>query len=278
MTYNVHVHEEGFQEAAISGVIEADNFQAAIESATRRLLDAFLSEPPRKPGEPENLIIVLSERDFATPPQAWKLSLKTKIAVPCAECLGIGAVDSGGVTPQGSSIAIPCPSCSTVIGDMDKRTNHRPECRCDKCYADLIERASRVTEAQSCPGEGCEHAIQLRAWQEAFGTSQLTHALAANQAYGKALTGFQNDVWATLNKYSDMLGWGLTGQQPECWALLDSAVAELRLNREIMAEIRQTLRVPDDKSTTQAIKDLLARAPDLGAVDALLVKTDNPGT
>jgi hypothetical protein len=42
-----------------------------------------------------------------------------------------------------------------------------------------------------------------------------------------AVTSFQNEVWASLEKYSTKLGWGLTGTQPECWTLLDYAIAEL---------------------------------------------------
>lgn len=30
----------------------------------------------------------------------------------CGECGGTGGVDSGGMTPYGSGIDIPCPSCS----------------------------------------------------------------------------------------------------------------------------------------------------------------------
>lgn len=41
------------------------------------------------------------------------------------------------------------------------------------------------------------------------------------------LDNFQNQVWGYLDAYSKKLGWGLTGIQPECWALLDSALDEL---------------------------------------------------
>lgn len=43
----------------------------------------------------------------------------------------------------------------------------------------------------------------------------------------KALSAFQDEVWGNLSTYSSKLGWGLTGIQPECWALLDAAVDEL---------------------------------------------------
>jgi len=106
---------------------------------------------------------------------------------------------------------------------------------------------------------------ELRAWQEAFGTSQLTHALAENQAYGKALTNFQNDTWASLNRYSNVLGWGLSGIQPECWTCLDMAVGELVQSRAILKELRDILMGrsdhPDPRAVVEAaklIKDLYA--------------------
>ena len=43
----------------------------------------------------------------------------------------------------------------------------------------------------------------------------------------KALNDLQDEVWKNLGAYSDKLGWGLSGIQPECWACLDSAVEEL---------------------------------------------------
>lgn len=52
----------------------------------------------------------------------------------------------------------------------------------------------------------------------------------------KLLTYFQDSVWHSLGKYSDRLGWGLTGLQAECWTLLDRAVEEL-------AELRKRYRI-----------------------------------
>lgn len=48
----------------------------------------------------------------------------------------------------------------------------------------------------------------------------------------KQLNAFQDSVWASMDSYSKKLGWGLTGIQPECWTLLDSAVDELAALRD----------------------------------------------
>ena len=46
------------------------------------------------------------------------------------------------------------------------------------------------------------------------------------------LSSFQDEVWASLQKYSQKLGLGLSGIQPENWILLDNAVDELIKKRE----------------------------------------------
>lgn len=52
-------------------------------------------------------------------PRSWStMSRKRRrhwlrhIKAVCHECLGVGGVDSGGVTPWGAPITVPCPSCS----------------------------------------------------------------------------------------------------------------------------------------------------------------------
>jgi len=50
----------------------------------------------------------------------------------------------------------------------------------------------------------------------------------------------QQSVWNTLDQYSRLLGWGLTGSQPECWILLDSAIREL-LQRRLSDPVLQNL-------------------------------------
>ena len=43
---------------------------------------------------------------------------------PCHECGGTGGVDSGGVTPWGSPISLPCPSCSKEIEEFKAAVKH----------------------------------------------------------------------------------------------------------------------------------------------------------
>jgi hypothetical protein len=51
----------------------------------------------------------------------------------------------------------------------------------------------------------------------------------------------QDNIYASFDKWSKALGWGLTGNQPECWALMDSAVEELVGKRTALAEARTEL-------------------------------------
>lgn len=188
----------------------------ALAQTWSKLAEAYEAE---KCKEEKEIIMVFLLLNFDVPPKAWKLKLPSKEVVecdvPCCQCGGYGGVDSGGSDPQGHPIMVECPSCSKpkpdvpasyseIIGDMDKSTNHRPECRCDRCYTDLIHRASRGTEAES---------------------------------FKQALNTLQDSVWGSLDKYSKALGWGLTGIQPECWSCLDSAVEELRKRRQNDAQL-----------------------------------------
>ena len=43
---------------------------------------------------------------------AWNMAIEELLRDVCHECGGTGGVDSGGVTPWGSAITLPCPSCS----------------------------------------------------------------------------------------------------------------------------------------------------------------------
>jgi hypothetical protein len=52
-------------------------------------------------------------------------------------------------------------------------------------------------------------------------------------------------VWASLEKYSRKLGWGLSGIQPENWILLDHAVDELVKLRELV----RWRKWPEEKPT-----------------------------
>lgn len=57
--------------------------------------------------------------------------------------------------------------------------------------------------------------------------AKLNAAEKKRDEYSRHLNGFQDEVWKSLGKYSDQLGWGLTGIQPECWSLLDDAIVRL---------------------------------------------------
>jgi hypothetical protein len=52
-----------------------------------------------------------------------------------------------------------------------------------------------------------------------------------------ALRLLQDSVWKSMDTYSKQLGWGLTGIQPECWTLLDSAINELVQRRPKCCEM-----------------------------------------
>lgn len=207
-SYIVHGIHPTKPENNFRHVFTADSDYSAAHVCAELVRQAYVEQQIK---EPMVFTLVVLLENFDVPPKAWSVKLPEghmePCDVPCGYCGGTCGVDSGGVTPEGRGIEIPCPACK----------------------------------------DGCEHAIQLRAWQEAFGTSQLSHALAENQAYGKSLTNFQNQVWGDLDKYSKKLGWGLTGIQPECWALLDAAVDELVKAREIIKTTRTAIHVPADK-------------------------------
>lgn len=54
---------------------------------------------------------------------AWNMSIEELLRDVCHECGGDGGVDSGGVTPWGSAITPPCPSCSPNADVSDRRDN-----------------------------------------------------------------------------------------------------------------------------------------------------------
>ena len=180
-----------------------------------------------------------------------------------------------GVDPQGKGTDIPCPACAQRPPDFKAyRDAQAASCRWRHGqeaheHANFSQTVCAVCSTQhdlkdlvgTCPQ--CREAkTVLDAWQEAFGTSQLTHAMAENQAYGKALTKFQNDTWASLDRYSKALGWGIAGMQPECWALLDSAVDELVAKRELIHDLRKVLALPD-RCTDRMIVDAVQLTKDI---------------
>lgn len=72
----------------------------------------------------------------------------------------------------------PCPFCGDKpYLDTD---GYKYEIGCHKCRYSIIthQRASAIRKWNTRPTEKEEAQIKLEAWQEAFGTTQLTHALA----------------------------------------------------------------------------------------------------
>ena len=66
--------------------------------------------------------------------------------------------------------------------------------------------------------------------------SELKAAESRAEQAERALNREQDNTYASFDKWSKALGWGLTGNQPECWALMDSAVEELVSKRRALAE------------------------------------------
>lgn len=253
MIFKVNVFEESKPENFFNSELEADDFTMAIRRVTFDLIEIHQQSANKHPAI---LVVVLLQPDPIMETRAWRLDCSTKeympIEVPCGECLGTGGVDSGGVTPQESPINLPCPSCQETHEHANFSQTVCAVCSGQHDLKDLIGTCPQCREAKTV----------LDAWQEAFGTSQLTHALAENQEYGKALTRFQNDTWASLNRYSDTLGWGLSGMQPECWTLLDAAIEELLVKRKLIHDLREVLTVPD-RCTDQMVLDAASLLKDM---------------
>jgi len=55
----------------------------------------------------------------------------------------------------------------------------------------------------------------------------------------ETIRSMQDSIWGSMQTYSSKLGWGLSGIQPECWTLLDTAVDELVWRREQAGVLRQ---------------------------------------
>lgn len=285
----VHVIEIGKPNGGFRHCFQAQDYADALAQTWPKMVEAYEES---KCKEPREVVFVFLLANFDVPPKAWKLNLPSKVLVecevPCGTCSGHGGVDSGGVDPQGKGIDIPCPSCQekhehanfsqpvcavcATAHDLKDLVGTCPQCReSKKVINDWCKgidlgaiRSGCTCDCPECK-EGAEAKIVLNAWQEAFGTNQLTHALAENKEYGKALTNFQNEVWASLNRYSDTLGWGLSGMQPECWTCLDSAIEELKKRRqsdEQVIRILNTLHtacINGESGMTRGDKDALER-------------------
>lgn len=71
-----------------------------------------------------------------------------------------------------------------------------------------------------------------------------------------ALTHFQDEVWGAFQTWSMALGWGITGMQPECYAMMDASIDRM-LSAEAEAE-RLKARVAEmEKALSEAV-DVLA--------------------
>ena len=108
-----HVMEEGKPSNCFRHEFKAKDYAEAIEFARSGIVQAYKDE---KKTEVRNTIITLLLLNFDVPPRSWRLKMPSEeieeCPVPCPQCGGVGGVDSGGVTPWGTGIDIPCPSCT----------------------------------------------------------------------------------------------------------------------------------------------------------------------
>lgn len=124
--------KDGFQHE-----MEAENIQAALDSCVKNLVAAHALYGTRPC---QTAIVIWHEGSIVG---KWSLTLQLPGPLPilrnesCPTCSGVGGVDSGGVTPWGACINVPCPSCAdskaAIIGDLNKTNGHRPECICVSC-------------------------------------------------------------------------------------------------------------------------------------------------
>lgn len=81
-------------------------------------------------------------------------------------------------------------------------------------------------------------------------------------------------IESSMAKYSELLGWGITGAQPECWTMLDLAVERMAtLDRELpkvatnLSDMLPALRVHNHEAVRRAerqLMDVLVRLKALG--------------
>lgn len=267
MTYYVNVQTEG-TDKYFNSEVEADTIELALEEAVRQLMQAWLCVPTIHPGQEEKLVITITA-DLKVTGSSWRIHLKQPCETPCPSCGGSGGMDSGGVDPQGRGIDIPCPSCKPEI-EIVKRDGHRTlkvECMCLGCHptSEWVKcpvcdepdmRKLKMNDGETliiCTNHAC-------ASNGGGNNQEATKAKAERLVANDALNSFQDEVWGSLDKYSKALGWGLTGIQPECWTLLDSAVEELKERRKIMEEMCQALGLKDGDSLVEAVKLLKSTA------------------
>lgn len=90
--------------------------------------------------------------------------------------------------------------------------------------------------------------------------------------YVKAYESLRLEVMQSMEEYSKQLGWGITGAQPECWAMLDLAVEDLvKLKRELprlatdLRDAERVLRLEGDQAhSANRVKRVLDGLKELG--------------
>lgn len=169
----------------------------ALAQTWPKLVEAYEAE---KCKEEKEIIMVFLLLNFDVPPKAWKVKLPSKVVVECE---------------------VPCPTCSGVGG-------------VDSGGVDPQGRGIDIP-CPSCSTKPTLEEVETQLKASAKVSANLDRQ-ERDEAV-KALTNFQDNVWGSLDKYSKALGWGLTGIQPECWAMLDMAVEELRKRRQNDAQI-----------------------------------------
>lgn len=92
-------------------------------------------------------------------------------------------------------------------------------------HSDLIERLRRTPDRDAETGE---IVLPNGAWAMmlAAASALSSQSLSLSEARA-ALNSFQDEVWGSFDGWSKSLGWGLTGIQPECFAMMDASVREL---------------------------------------------------
>lgn len=95
-----------------------------------------------------------------------------------------------------------------------------------------------------------------------------------------ALNSFQDEVWGSFDGWSKSLGWGLTGIQPECFAMMDASVRELVEARKqldaISAAIGSTRFMdPPDGGDVSLVDQVRRMRAELEAKEARLAALEN---
>lgn len=87
-------------------------------------------------------------------------------------------------------------------------------------HSDLIAELRALADCDSRAGEPLGKCMRRAASALSSQSLSLSEARAA-------LNSFQDEVWGSFDGWAKSLGWGLTGIQPECFAMMDASVREL---------------------------------------------------